>query len=156
MSRPNTGSVTDAVGENGTPFMYSRMVSHEPATAPAMPSAMRTENSATTQVPIGTMSGMSSDSNTNVGPDDVRALYGPGAAQAGVVLRAALRIGEPVRPRLEQPGPGRIRGRHEAAGEPERSEQHDERDREAREEQPAAAPRGASTGRSRSRPTGTR
>ena len=77
MSRPKTGSVTDAVGENGTPFMYRRIVSHEPATAPAMPSAMRTENSATTQVPIGTMSGMSSDSNTNVGPDAVRAPYGP-------------------------------------------------------------------------------
>ena len=118
MSRPKTGSVTDAVGENGTPFTYSRIVSQEPATAPAMPSATRTENSATTQVPIGTMSGMSSDSNTNVGPDAVRGPVRPGAAQARVVLGAALGIGEPVRPRLEQPGPRRVRGRHEAAGEP--------------------------------------
>ena len=143
MSRPKTGSVTDAVGENGTPFMYSRMrVPRARDTLPAMPSAMRTENSADDP---GARSGRcracrrleqrSRRRRTPFAP-----LVRPGAAQPGVVLRLALRLGEPVRPRLSSPGRSGSGGRHEAAGEPEVPEQHDERDREAREEQPELRP----------------
>jgi hypothetical protein len=72
MSFPNTGSVTELVGENGTRFTHSRSVSQAPETAPATPMARSTANRATTHVPTGTRLGMSSVSNTNPGPAGCR------------------------------------------------------------------------------------
>ena len=150
MSRPKTGSVTARRRRERHAVDHSRIVSHAPADRPR--DAERDEDREQRRRPRCRSGRCRACPPTRTRTSGRRAGRGrtsrtPVPPEAGVVLRAALRIGEAVRPGLEQPGPGRVRGRHEAAGEPEGAEQHDERDREARRRTARAAPRGASRGR---------
>ncbi len=149
MSRPNTGSATVPVGEYGTRWIQSRIVSQVPDTAPAMPSASRTARPAITQRPTGTRSGIASGSKASAMSARGRARAAGRAERAEraanrpdprVPLRLPLRLRDAPGDGPQAARPLGIGGRDEPVGDEQVADEDDQRAEQRRAEQ---APLGA-------------